>query len=66
MKIPTALFFLCSSSAFVAGQMTDPPQPDGERMDYEHKSMSMRGFVSIPEGASAENKVPAVVIIPDW
>ena len=62
MKLIVSLAALLASVA-VAQQVT----PDVTSMDYVgHDDTELIGFVAKPEGVSAENPAPAVIIIPDW
>lgn len=38
--------------------------PNVEALDYDDNGYALQGFKSTPDGASADNQVPAVVVIP--
>lgn len=54
--------FLAAVVATVSAN--EGPTPNVEAMDYSHDGYGLQGFVAKPEGVTADNPVPAVVIIP--
>jgi dienelactone hydrolase len=56
------------SEAF--GEITyGTPEPDMTEVtavDYDDDGFGLTGYLAIPEGASMDEKLPAVVIVPDW
>lgn len=45
------------------------PQPEETEVtpvEYDDNGFSLTGYLAIPEGASMDEKLPAVVIVPDW
>ena len=62
MKIVASLLFALVPTILAQGP---PEEQMVERMEYAAADgAALVGFLSMPEGASAESPVPAVVIIP--
>lgn len=63
MKIIASLLFAVVPT--ILAQNGPPAEAMVERMEYaDADGAALVGFLSMPEGASAESPVPAVVIIP--
>ena len=61
-NIASVLFTLISADVAQDGP---PAEPVVERMAYaDAEGAELVGFLSMPEGASADSPVPAIVIIP--
>lgn len=57
--------FLFTLVPTILAQGGPPAEPVVERMEYaDADGAELVGFLSMPEGASAESPVPAIVIIP--
>jgi hypothetical protein len=63
MKFVASLLFALIPT--IVAQGGPPAEALVERMEYaDAEGAALVGFLSMPEGASAESPVPAVVIIP--
>lgn len=44
----------------------EPNMTEVVAVDYDDDGFALTGYLAIPEGASMDEKLPAVVIVPDW